>query len=62
MKKIVKIEFSEQSKSVTGDCRIEYELEGTELNISNEEILAETKQLYDKVFEYSQNMTKKKMI
>jgi hypothetical protein len=48
MKKTIRVEFNELSKSVTANTKIEYELEGEETEkYLNKDILQECKDLFD---------------
>ena len=59
MKKIVKIEFSENSKAVLAQTKIEYEFDTTEeiKTTDNDKILEEAKDLYNKAHSYAVNKT-----
>lgn len=54
IKKIIEIKFNGQSKGVTADVKISLEAEG---EINKDELLKETKELYDKAFMYALQKT-----
>ena len=62
MKKNVKIEFTENVKSVVSNVKIEYEFNDTDIVKSNEEILQESKDLYNEASAYSLLKTQQKGI
>jgi hypothetical protein len=58
MKKIIKVSFAEQSKSVVSDVSITYELDG--ITITNDEICAETEALFKRAQDFALNATFKR--
>jgi predicted solute-binding protein len=62
MKKTIKIEFSESSKNVNADVKIEYELNEEESEkYLNSDILKESIELFDKANAYAINKTLRKI-
>lgn len=62
MKKIIKIEFTENVKSVVCNTKIEYEFNDTDTIKTNAEILQESKDLYNDASSYSLTKTQQKGI
>jgi hypothetical protein len=62
MKKNIKIEFSESSKTVNATVKIEYELNDDESEkYLNDDILKESMNLFDKAQSYATNKTMRKI-
>jgi hypothetical protein len=62
MKKTIKIEFSESSKNVNADVKIEYELNEEESEkYLNSDILKESIELFDKANRYAIDKTLRKI-
>ena len=53
MKKTVAVEFEEQSKSVVANVKIQYEMDSAEGIVHTEDVLAETKKLFDEAWAYA---------